>query len=78
MTFEEQYEAFCEMFNTPGWKMLTENFTADLRNLNNLIEIADPNDFIFRKGQASVLSQILSLETALHANWEQMNNNEDS
>jgi hypothetical protein len=63
---EQYYDDRAEMFLTQGWKDLINDLTADAAYINSVEDAKDVNDLFFRKGQLSVLADILNLESAMH------------
>jgi hypothetical protein len=63
---EKYYDDRADMFLTQGWKDLIEQLTSDAAYINSVEYTKDVNDLFFRKGQLSVLADILNLESAMN------------
>lgn len=68
---EKEYEAFCEMCNTEGWKMFIEGLQGDFLHGNNLLGISSTEQFWETKGRMQLVSEILGLKDMLDRNAEQ-------
>jgi hypothetical protein len=63
---EKYYDDRADMFLTQGWKDLINDLTADAAYINSVEDAKDVNDLFFRKGQLSVLADMLNLESAMN------------
>ena len=63
---EQYYDNRAEMFLTQGWKDFIEELNTNALQINSVEYTKDVNDLFFRKGQLSVLADILNLESAMH------------
>ena len=63
---EQYYDDRAEMFLTQGWKDFIEERRVQALRINSVEQTKDVNDLFFRKGQLSVLADILNLESAMN------------
>jgi hypothetical protein len=63
---EKYYDDRADMFLTQGWKDFIEELRANALQINSVEYTKDVNDLFFRKGQLSVLADILNLESAMN------------
>lgn len=59
MTLEEQY---LDLFLHPAWENLRDSLANDLKVLNNIDSLSSIDELFYRKGQMSVIRDILSME----------------
>jgi len=57
---QDYYESMQRMFETKGWKYLTEDLVKLHGAANTLDAIGDMNDLSFRKGQIDILAKIIA------------------
>lgn len=67
---EEYYNDFFELFRTPGWTRLIEEFQQNADLTNSVENVKDSNDLYFKKGQLTVLALLLNLETYINRGYE--------
>jgi hypothetical protein len=65
MTLEEQY---LDLFLHPAWVNLRDSLESDLTVLNNLDSLSSVDELFYRKGQMSVIRDILSMEQRYREN----------
>ena len=63
---EQYYDDRAEMFLTQGWKDFIEDRRVQALRINSVEQTKDVNDLFFRKGQLSILAEMLNLESATH------------
>jgi len=63
---EQYYDDRAEMFLTQGWKDFIEERRVQALRINSVEQTKDVNDLFFRKGQLSILAEMLNLESAMH------------
>lgn len=63
---EQYYDDRAEMFLTQGWKDFIEERRVQALRINSVEQTKDVNDLFFRKGQLSILAEMLNLESATH------------
>jgi len=63
---EQYYDDRAEMFLTQGWKDFIEERRVQALRVNSVEQTKDVNDLFFRKGQLSILAEMLNLESAMH------------
>lgn len=70
---EQYYNTYRELFMNAGWKQLQEDLKQNALVINSVEATKDSNDLYFRKGQLSILANILNLEAQIVAAEEQAN-----
>lgn len=68
---ETYYNNFFELFNNVGWKQLIEELTVNANVVNSVETVKDSEELFIRKGQLSVLAQMLNLETTINTSYEE-------
>ena len=63
---EKYYDDRADMFLTQGWKDFIEERRVQALRINSVEQTKDVNDLFFRKGQLSILAEILNLESAMN------------
>jgi hypothetical protein len=74
---QQYYDNYFNLFQTNGWKQLTEELQQNALVINSVEATKDTNDLYMRKGQINVLAYILNLESTTNNNYEELNNNND-
>jgi hypothetical protein len=74
---QQYYDNYFNLFQTDGWKQLTEELQQNALVINSVEATKDVNDLYMRKGQINVLAYILNLESTTNNNYEELNNNND-
>lgn len=74
---EQYYNTYRELFMNAGWKQLQEDLKQNALVINSVEATKDSNDLYFRKGQLSILANILNLEAQIVAAEEQANEEEE-
>jgi len=74
---QQYYDNYFNLFQTDGWKQLTEELKQNALVINSVEATKDSNDLYMRKGQINVLAYILNLESTTNTNYEELNNNND-
>lgn len=73
---EAYYDDLREMFATPGWRRLVQDFDDNLLHVNSIVNTKDANDMWFRKGQANVILSIINLEENIVLSQAQSENSD--
>ena len=68
---ELYYRNMTDMFMTEGWKQLVQDLQANAVNINSVEQTKDEADLHFRKGQLSVLANMINLESQIKNAEEQ-------
>ena len=68
---ELYYRNIRNMFGTDGWKQLLEDLKANAMVINSVEAAKDNEDLHFRKGQLSIIANLLNLEAQIDAAEEQ-------
>jgi len=63
---EKYYDDRADMFLTQGWKDFIEERRVQALRINSVEQTKDVNDLFFRKGQLSILAEMLNLESAMN------------
>lgn len=74
--FEKYYNAVMDMIHSDGWKYLTSDLANNAVNINSVEQTKDAEDLAFRKGQLTVLANVLNLETQMQTLREQQEESE--
>jgi hypothetical protein len=75
---EKYFNVYFDLFNTEGWKQLTEEFRNNGNVINSVESTKDVNDMYFRKGQLNVIAHLVNLEGSVEqAYTEAKESNED-
>ena len=69
---EKFYRAYEEMFRTEGWKNLMEDLTQNALQINSIEACKDDKDLYFRKGQLSMVANLLNLKDQIETAKEQI------
>lgn len=67
----EYYEARIDMFSSKGWKDLIEDISGMYEATNKLDSAKDANDFIFKKGECSIMRWLMSIEEISRRTFEE-------
>ena len=62
---ELYYRNFKRMFASDGWKQLMSDLTSNAININSVELTKDGEDLRFRKGQLSIIANLLNLEAQI-------------
>ena len=62
---ELYYRNIRDMFGTEGWKQLMEDLKSNAMVINSVEAAKDNEDLHFRKGQLSIIANLLNLEAQL-------------
>jgi len=68
---ELYYRNIRTMFGTDGWKQLMEDLNSNAMVINSVEAVKDNENLHFRKGQLSVIANLLNLESQIDAAEEQ-------
>jgi hypothetical protein len=71
VTIERIHREYEEMFRTQGWKNLLKDLTNNAIQINSVDACKDLKELHFRKGQLSIIANVLSLEQSLKTAKEQ-------
>jgi len=63
--FEAYYNTMMDLFGSEGWKILLKDLEVNGHNINSVEATKDSNDLYFRKGQLTILANLLGLESQL-------------
>ena len=75
---EKYFNVYFDLFNTEGWKQLTEEFRNNGNVINSVESTKDVDDMYFRKGQLNVIAHLVNLESSVEqAYTEAKESNED-
>lgn len=66
---ENYFTALFEMYPTPGWQMLAEDMNRLKDIYNRIDDVADEQELWFRKGQLSIIEQILTHQARSEAGY---------
>ena len=58
---EEYYGSLKELFKTTGWKTLCNDLGTSFKVINDVQAVKDSDDLFFRKGQLTMIADIMSL-----------------
>lgn len=69
---EIYYRNMRDLFRTKGWKQLLEDLNSNAVLINSVEVTKDLEDLHFRKGQLSVIANILNLEAQIDTAEQQL------
>ena len=76
---ETYYNNFFDLFRNEGWKQLCTELVNNIEIINNVNITKDEQDLFFRKGQLTVLSNLVNLEETINNNYKEIiETNEDA
>lgn len=76
---ETYYNNFFDLFRNEGWKQLCTELVNNIEIINNVNLTKDEQDLFFRKGQLTVLSNLVNLEETINNNYKEIiETNEDA
>lgn len=76
---ETYYNNFFDLFRNEGWKQLCTELVNNINIINNVNLTKDEQDLFFRKGQLTVLSNLVNLEETINNNYKEIiETNEDA
>ena len=75
---EKYYNNYHDLFMSTGWKQLLEDLVGNASVINSVEATKDSNDLYFRKGQLSVIANLVNLESQITAAEEQANEEDDA
>lgn len=65
LPIDDWREIMLELIETRGWKLLIEEWTEVVQELNQVEEIGDSNQLFFVKGQLQEINSMLDLPNAV-------------
>lgn len=65
LPIDDWREIMLELIETRGWKLLVEEWTEVVQELNQVKEIGDSNQLFFVKGQLQEINSMLDLPNAV-------------
>ena len=75
---EKYFNVYFDLFNTEGWKQLTEEFESNGNVINSVEATKDVDDMFFRKGQLNVIAHLVNFESSVEQAYsEAKESNED-
>jgi hypothetical protein len=75
---EKYYNNYHDLFMSTGWKQLLEDLVGNSSVINSVEATKDSNDLYFRKGQLSIIANLVNLESQITAAEEQANEEDDA
>ena len=75
---EKYYNNYHDLFMSTGWKQLLEDLVGNASIVNSVEATKDSNDLYFRKGQLSIIANLVNLESQITAAEEQANEEDDA
>lgn len=64
---EKYYDTYRELFSNSGWKLLLEDLIQNANVINSVEACKSGDDLQFRKGQLSIIANMLNLESQIKA-----------
>jgi len=64
---ELYYNTYHDLFASEGFKLLITDLTNNANVINSVEAVKDANDMYFRKGQMSIIANIINLEAQIDA-----------
>lgn len=74
--FEKYYNAMMDLFGSEGWNYLKNDLTVSAHNINSVENTKDLEDLYSRKGQLTVLANLLNLESQMETLRQQQEDEE--
>lgn len=74
---EAYFRSLNEMVRSEGWKNFLNEINATVHQANSVELTKDTNDLYFRKGQLSILGNILNFETQIANAQEEFEASQD-
>lgn len=68
---EQYYNTYRELFSNKGWKLLLEDLMQNASVINSVEACKNAEDLQFRKGQLSIIANMINLEAQIKAAEEQ-------
>ena len=63
--FDKYYNAMKDLFLSEGWDYLMKDLTANANHINSVESVKDNEELFHRKGQLTILANLLNLENQL-------------
>ena len=76
LEFEKYYNSMKDLFISEGWNYLVKDLTNNANHINSVETVKDRDELFHRKGQLTVIANILHLENQLEALRQQQEENE--
>jgi hypothetical protein len=64
---EQYYNTYRDLFASEGFKLLITDLMNNANIINSVEAVKDANDMYFRKGQMSIIANIINLEAQTDA-----------
>ena len=64
---EQYYNTYRDLFANEGFKLLVQDLANNANVINSVEATKDSNDMYFRKGQLSIIANIINLEAQIEA-----------
>lgn len=64
---EQYYNTYRDLFANEGFKLLVQDLANNANVINSVEATKDSNDMYFRKGQLSIIANIINLEAQIQA-----------
>ena len=74
--FETYYNSMTDLLSSEGWKYLIADLSNNALVINSVEQTKDAEDLHFRKGQLSVLANLLNLEDQIELLRQQQEDQE--
>jgi hypothetical protein len=75
---EKYYDTYRGLFMSEGWKQLLKDLLDNANVINSVEAAKDSNDLYFRKGQLSIIANMVNLESQIAAAEEQANEEDEA
>jgi len=75
---EKYYDTYRGLFMSEGWKQLVKDLLDNANVINSVEAAKDSNDLYFRKGQLSIIANMVNLESQIAAAEEQANEEDEA
>ncbi len=69
---QEYYESRFDMFATQGWKDLMDDVRDMLKATDRISAAKDHEDFLFKKGEVSMMNWLLSIQSVSEETYEEL------
>ena len=75
---EQYYNTYRDLFANEGFKLLVQDLANNANVINSVEATKDSNDMYFRKGQLSIIANIINLEAQIQAAEESIQEEDSS
>lgn len=78
LEFDKYYNAMKDLFLSEGWNYLVNDLTVNANHINSVESVKDNEELFHRKGQLTILANLLNLENQLETLRQQQEEAENT